>query len=620
MSAAPVTLINPELISELAQACVNSDLEQLKAIISNHNINNKVNPFNFDFNLQSIHPIPDDVYNSGLLQPSTNNDNGTNDEVNSLLDAAVLSNSPPIIDLVIETFFNNYVCNDTDKRGHYAFKLGVLMNKMDSISHLLTKVDFFAISLEDVKSILEYLVEHRKTLMLIDFMSTYSKFGKYEMERLKYNFLLNSIGNNDRDLITYLINEVKFSIEMQPGTNRPVIYQVVEKFQWEMAKFLITNFDLDISMRYSSLRGIDWYQGTALHYVLMDPNIDQDTIDFFINEVGITVNPVIEYDYRNNSDIYSPLGAAVQHNNIPMIKYLIERYGADVNYKTPKSKYSLIHIAAHSEHSTMELYEYLLTLGIETQIVSIPNVSRYSYNSKNSILNFAVQHQPLEVIKFLLQQFELGVNLVRDTIGGVGFAFQSNNDLCTLSQATSNPDPTVLDYLIDITDFQHFFELYNTTPNQCLSDFKQRHVENLLVEAVRRGNLPVLKLLAGEKYKIDITQQFSQSRYTNILEYCLNYSRTEAKTSQIFRHLVGLNLFDLSKKKAKPILHAAVQNPSLNLDDIKFLCTRPGVDVHQVDENGQNISHLVQPMRENADEFFSFFISMLSSLLIFFQV
>jgi hypothetical protein len=397
---------------------------------------------------------------------------------------------------------------------------------------------------------------------------------------------------------------------------------------WEMAKFLITNFRPNSSNTFY-FDGINSYRGTSLHYALTDPNITTDTIDFFINQVGIDVNIVSDPICGS----YSALGVAVQYNNIPMIKYLIERYGADVHYKTPRSEYSLIHIAAYSEHSTMELFEYLLTLGIDTHIDKFNDGSESDgsesdgsesdgsesdgseSDAKNSILNLAADHQPLEIIKLLIQQSDLGVNLIRHEFYD---GKRVNDDegcqrayICTLSQATLNPDPTVLDYLIDITDFQHFYQLYNKIPKQSLSDFKQRHIKKLLPQAVEHANLPVVELLMGDKYQLYIKPLRRHGKKKNLLDFCLQDSHVEVKTSQVFRYLVGLNLFYLNEKRKTSYLYLAVQNPSLTLDDIKFLCTRPGVNVHQVDGQGQNICHMVNPNRKDGDELFGYFISML---------
>jgi ankyrin repeat protein len=570
---------------KVIHACIHVDVDSLQQIAEINSDLMLPQHFNYQyrFNLPQYYQYPQD---HPLLLLSTQSTTSNNTINNTLLDLAVISNSTVIIDQVLERFYYDDPV-EIPQCLPQSLAIAFLLDKKSSIRHLILHKAFRSTM---IQSIIDFLVDQRSTAILQFLVTEFCSFDNDVAVPLHspiFNLLNEAVKTKNHDLIKYFIIDIGISVNIV-GMNRisPLI-AVTKRFEWEMVKYLIEKYQANIDIQRISEcfvypnTLVQQLQGLSLlHFALMDPDITTDLIAYFITQLGIDVN-------MEGYDGITALMIAVMYQPLSIIKYLIEQHQAILLARTTTNKSNLLHFAAISINPTIELFEYLISSGLD--INQCPSGQIYG-SYYRSAMQIAVRTLPLNFVKYLFESHQGNIQFKPNT----GFYSQQS----PIHECVYNPDQTCFEYILHKSDFRaHVLSNPDSFSgcdiDEAIATVQRATLTKSLQQAVESGQVEIIKILL-EQYELP-TYIGNANRQYDLLSLCISRAYNK-QHQQAFRYLVNTNLFDLNLtsfnnpnstyKISNPVLLSVLQIQYFPIDDIKFVLAQPTVDPQVRDIDG----------------------------------
>ncbi len=181
----------------------------------------------------------------------------------------------------------------------------------------------------------------------------------------------------------------------------------INGFEWFKTKLLKNNFADDNSLSTEYIRNVRNSDGDTLLHVLisgmsdinklMDTSLNTGLLDVLLDYLDVNVHALLDEDKVGDT----PLMRAAYYGNLPIVKYLIEKCGADPNQTNFRGEGPLYSAAMSGNGQYFSVIGYLLDLKAKNEGRNIYEVRK---QHSSEIFLTAAQHGQKEVVEWLLRE------------------------------------------------------------------------------------------------------------------------------------------------------------------------------------------------------------------------
>ena len=355
--------------------------------------------------------------------------------------------------------------------------------------------------------------------------------------------LLNACHYGHIDIVKYLIENNLGNKLIVDINGKNALHHAAESGFLSVVEYLVEKCRFDILKK-------DYNQKTALE--LACDNSNEDIVEYLSRQ------PNISKDLAELSLIWS-----VQHGQLPIVQYLIEKYGFDKEFQNNEGQ-SLIHIACI--HNQNDILSYLIgdnkdyiDKAMGYALSSNHDLANYIWCTYYSKGNSIFQVMKSFIVKGLINHIQYAINVKK-----IDDNTRDEDENTILHFACQIGNLTVINYLIKTAKFnKECINKQHQTPLHIACKFKQLEVVKYLINKMvskspQDNNKDIICLLLNQP---NIDEKSLENAFlwsvTNDLSLCKNI---------ISQHQIDLNCRDSNGNSA---LHLAIKKGSL--DTVKFL-------------------------------------------------
>lgn len=274
------------------------------------------------------------------------------------------------------------------------------------------------------------------------------------------------------------------------------------------------------------------------------------------------------------------IAASEQKFHDPVFSFLNEKWKIDKNYEN-EFRSSCLHAAC--EHNDLDMIKYLIDL-----VQLDPMHKTNDYHGNNCLLSACRNNPNIDVIKYLINEIKMDIHVKNN-----------NKENCLMLACHKNPNLDIIKYLatkINVNDVNQqginclFLACSLNADLNKIKFLVDQMKTNVGVTDWNRNNCLIVACANADLETIKYLIQFIDPHYMNMWkEDCLTFASMHNKNVDVIQYLIeciGLNPGRVNESWDNCLTAACWKNN--NLDVIKFLATRSKNDISHKDSSGNN--------------------------------
>ncbi len=428
------------------------------------------------------------------------------------------------------------------------------------------------------------------------------------IEKFGDNLLLHAALNGQKEIITYLVNELKFDFNfINPNQGTTACFRAIQNGHLETLKLLINlgaNYNLITKdgtnlLLHAACNGekeIITYLVNELKFDVNFKNHNQDTTACFraiqngdLEALKLLINLGANYNLIDKFGDNLLLDAAYNGQK-EIITYLVNELKFDVNFKNPNKDTTACFRAIQNGH--LETLKLLIKLGANYNLIT---------KIGDNLLFYAAQYDKKEIIAYLINELKFDINFKNPNQGtmacfravedghlealkflvslGADYKLISNSGANLLTHAAYNGQKEIITYLVNELKFDVNFIKPNKGTTACFGAVENGYLEalklliklgadytiiaksgiNLLLNAAQHDQKEIIAFLVNE-LKFDINFKDTVDGWTA----CYSAAKSGKAAALLKLIEMGANIKAMTKKNESP-LKISKQNKHLEI-------------------------------------------------------